>query len=62
MSSVSEALSYILRERNELRQENERLRRELADAYAELRKQWPAMTAVFDRDVHDRARNDGSKR
>jgi hypothetical protein len=29
---------------------------ELDDAYAELRKQWPAMTAVFDREVHERAK------
>lgn len=32
-----------------------RLERELADAYLELRKQRPAVTAVFDREVWNRA-------
>lgn len=39
-----------------LAHEVEALRQELDDAYAELHKQWPALTAVYDRHVHDRAR------
>ncbi|MBY0438577.1 MAG: hypothetical protein K2W80_10325 [Burkholderiales bacterium] len=38
-----------------------RLRGELAAAYAEIRKQLPAMTAVFDRDVIERAKKAGEQ-
>lgn len=36
--------------------ERDALRRELAEVYAEMRKQRPAITAVFDRDVWEQAR------
>ena len=51
-------VQLLTKQRDEAREHIKQLEEDLGDAYAEMRKQYPAITAVFDRSVWTKAKED----